>query len=239
MGTAGADALLALIRQKQDLQSFREQHWERPRSGTTSTSSCRTRASRATLPARLRHDPVVRLRAVHAVQAGATSATSSSPTRSTAARRDLRARRAAHAARRLLQVGGAGLRHREAHPAAARPGRLVQEHDRAAAEEGPRGLLATRREGALYTLRLDSRRATAATASSTVRARCTRSRCCSSRARRQETVSSESTRSCPDGRPHPASTATLPVLPQGLPRPDDAVRRRLEEGDGARQGASA
>ena len=27
MGTAGADALLALIRQKQDLQSYRERHW--------------------------------------------------------------------------------------------------------------------------------------------------------------------------------------------------------------------
>ena len=106
------------------------------------------------LPARVRHDPVVRLRDVHAVQAGVHPLPLLRRPDRQRRRRDLRPRAAADAARRFLQVRRAGLRHREAHPAAARPGRLEQEHDRPAAEEGPGDLLARPTPGKCYTYSL-------------------------------------------------------------------------------------
>ena len=83
----------------------------------------------------------------------------------------LRPRPAADAAGQHLQVGRPGLRHRAPRAPAARPGRLVQEHDRPAAEEGPGGVLATDAGHALH-LRLEERRTAPGT-----RTRCTRSRC--------------------------------------------------------------
>ncbi len=154
--------------------------------------------------------------------------------------RHLRPRHPAHAARERLQERGAGLRHREARHPAARPGRLLQVHHRAAAQEGARGVLADRRGRALH-LRLGRR---------------------ADQPRRAEAPRGDA---LPDARgaaaPHPARVARpacyaelcaarvrvrhhrqgelCPACRFVFTRADDGVQGRLGEGDAARRACGA
>ena len=188
----------------------------------------RARAWRATLPAPLRHDPVARRRRSTRATTSATCTTASSTTRSTTGATPSSASTRRSCASWTRQVGGPRLRHREAHPAAARAGRLVEVHDRAPAEEGARASTRTQPRGRALHVRLEDRPR---------RPGPRRVQWCpmheeplllvpleSQDARRRGAQRAAAA----DRLPHPASTGDLvPLLPQGLPGPDDAVRRRL------------
>ena len=182
MGVTGADALLSLIKQKQDLQGYRERHWTGTLEDYMEIVMANPKVARNAYQ-RLydmilshgvteytrqheRYTPLPALRRPHRRRA----------------RRRLRPRRAAHAPRPQHQVRGLRLRHREAHPAPARPGGLLEVHHRPPAEEGPRALLRTRRKARSTP---SAGRPTSAAAARTAcsGARCTRTRCTSSRSR--------------------------------------------------------
>jgi serine protein kinase len=74
-------------------------------------------------------------------------------------------------------------------------------------------------------------------ASSTSTARCTRSRCCSSPRGAQDVLDAINEK-LPTAEDPPVRRG-LPVLPQDHGRPARPVRRRLEQGDGAREGQAA
>ena len=220
--------------------NFREQHWE----GTfweyldivTENPAVARNAFQRV------YDMILSLRLgdVHAVQAGVHPLQVLRRPDRPRRRRDLRARAAADAARRLLQVGRAGVRHREAHPAAARPGRLAQEHDRAAAEEGAGVLLARPTPGKCYTYAWRLPHARRGGDEGEQYLDCPMHEeplLLIPREARSEVLDAINEK-LPEGRQDPALRRRLPVLPQDLRRPAGHVRRRLEEGDGAREGAS-
>ena len=86
MGAAGADALFALIKQKQDLQSYRERHWTGTLEDYIEIVHGEPEGGAQRLPAPLRHDPVARVHASTRATTSATSTTGCSTTPSTTGR---------------------------------------------------------------------------------------------------------------------------------------------------------
>ena len=136
MGVAGADALLSLIKQKQDLQGYRERHWTGTLADYMEIVMANPRVARNAYQ-RL-YDMILShgVTRVHAPARALRPLPALRRPHRQRPRRRVRPRRAAHAARAQRQVRRLRLRHGEAHPAAARPGGLVQVHHRAPPQEG-------------------------------------------------------------------------------------------------------
>ena len=230
--------IASMVRDLQDVESYRELTWE----GTfqqyldivpENPSVTRTAFQRL-------YDMILSLRhrGVHGVQeAHHALQVLRRPHRRTA-RRHLRARPPADAAGRHLQVRRQGLRHRAARPAAARPGRLVQVHDRPPAEEGAGGLLA-RRTRARSTLLLRGRSAgTAADGEQPRRLPDARGAAAPDPARVRAPRAGRLNEKLPDDQQASASKGDLcPFCRQDVRGLCAPVRRRLDEGHRARQGA--
>ena len=180
-------SMVATIASMQDYDRYRDLSWDGSFEDYLAHRPRAPAGDAQRLPARLRHDHLLRDRGVHRQQEEARSATTSSATKRDGGRDaifglDIPLMRLVN----VLQGAAQGLRHREARHPAARPGRLLQVHHRAPAQEGPRGLLRARAEGALYTFTLGQPARARGTRQRRSRhaspARCTRSRCSSSRA---------------------------------------------------------